>query len=95
MKNRFVLIIDGADKQQQDVISNYFKDHSFGYWHYIKDTWLLVDYDGTWTVSTIRAKARELLPDINLMIVLKVDDSSAWAGLGNKGNFDWLNDTWV
>ncbi len=92
MKKRFILVIDGATKEQQNIITIFFKDR-MGYWHWFSDAWLLTDSSNTWTVSSIRDKVQELIPGIN-MIVLAIESDTEWAGFGQANRFDWLNDTW-
>lgn len=92
MKRRFVLIIDNATKEQQNVVTNYFKE-MLGYWHWFSDAWLLTDANSQWSVASIRDKVQELIPGVD-MIVLRVESDNDWAGFGQKNKFEWLHSTW-
>ncbi|MCH9006242.1 MAG: hypothetical protein IH838_13265, partial [Proteobacteria bacterium] len=87
MKRRFVLAIDNATKEQQNVVTNYFMNQ-MGYWHWFSDAWLLTDSEGLWNVASIRDKVQELLPGVD-MIVLRVESDTDWAGFGQTDKFKW------
>jgi len=67
----------------------------------LNDTWLLVDYSGVYSVTSIRDKAREFFPQVYL-IVLEVSPSvTTWAGFGptdqtdaKKNMFAWVRKNW-
>lgn len=92
MKNRFVLMIDEATKEQQDIVTEFFRDKT-GYWHWFKDSWLITDVSGEWSVAKIRDKVQELVPGVSTL-VLKVDSGESWAAYGQISRFDWLHKTW-
>ena len=93
MKKRFILVIDNPTKEQQNAVTNFFKSRLLGYWHWFSDVWLLTDITNTWTVTSLRDKVQELIPEVE-MIVLTVGSDSTWAGFGKKTKFKWLHNTW-
>jgi len=94
MKQRFVVLADEISKEQQDVITAFFKEQPTGYWHWFKDSWLIIDISNVWSVAKIRDKIQELVPGVNVL-VLKVESGTDWAGFGRKDKFEWLHETWV
>ncbi len=92
MKKRFILVIDNPTKEQQNAVTNFFKNQ-LGYWHWFSDVWLLTDTTNTWTVSSIRDTVKELIPEARLL-VFAIGSGTAWAGSGKTEMFKWLHNTW-
>lgn len=94
MKRRFVICVDNPTIEQQDKLTNHFDDHpNFGYWHWFRDTWLVVDPTNTYTALTMRDLIKKTIPGAYTMVFL-VDDGTDWAGFGSKKMYDWMNETW-
>ena len=94
MSSRFVLVVDSASQDEQDKISIYLQtEKSVGYWHWFRDLWLITDPTGKWSVSSIRDKVREILPNKHT-IVFQVESGTNWAGFGINERFKWLLDYW-
>lgn len=92
MKKRFILVIDNPTKEQQNAVTNFFKNQ-LGYWHWFSDVWLLTDTTNTWTVSSIRDTVKGLIPEARLL-VFAIGSGTAWAGSGKTEMFKWLHNTW-
>ena len=92
MKKRFILVIDNPTKEQQNAVTNFFKNQ-LAYWHWFSDVWLLTDTTNTWTVTSIRDKVHELIPGTRLL-VLPIESGTVWAGVGKTEVFKWLHNTW-
>lgn len=92
MKKRFILVIDNPTKEQQNAVTNFFKNQ-LGYWHWFSDVWLLTDTTNTWAVSSIRDTVKELIPEARLL-VFAIGSGTAWAGSGKTEMFKWLHNTW-
>ena len=98
MKNRFILIIDSPSKEQQDSVTQFFREQynqgqDCSYWHWFSDLWLLVDNTNTWTVDKLRDKIKELIPGAHLLVFL-VEKGNLWSGFGPKKMGNWLYSTW-
>lgn len=93
MKNRFVLLIDNATKEQQNTITNLFKSKGLGYWHWYSDAWLLTDASLKWDQGSIRDLVQEYLPGVDTLVI-KVESAYQWAGFGKKEKFAWLHESW-
>ena len=92
MKKRFILVIDNPTEEQQNAVTNFFKN-PLGYWHWFSDVWLLTDPTNTWTVTSIRDKVKELIPEARVL-VLPIESGTVWAGFGKGEMFKWLHNTW-
>lgn len=94
MKNRYVILADEISKEQQNIVTNYFKEQpSIGYWHWFKDCWLLTDVSDLWNVSKLRDKVRELVQGVDILVI-RVESGNEWAAFGKKETFKWLHETW-
>lgn len=93
MKKRFILVIDNPTKEQQNAVTNFFKNRRLGYWHWLSDVWLLTDSRNTWTATSIRDKVKELVPGTRLL-VFSIGSGTTWAGSGKTEMFKWLHNTW-
>ncbi|MES1934325.1 hypothetical protein T35B1_17051 [Salinisphaera shabanensis T35B1] len=93
MKNRFILVVDDATKEQRDEITRFFKEQQTGYWHWFKDTWLITDISQRWNSVSLRDAIQRLVPGVNTLI-LKVESGTDWAAFGRKEQFEWLHKTW-
>lgn len=92
MMKRFILVVDNPTKEQQNAVTQFFKNR-LGYWHWFSDVWLLTDTTNTWTVTSIRDKVRELIPGARLL-VFPIASGTVWAGSGKTEMFKWLHNTW-
>lgn len=96
MKRRFLICIDNATKEQQNIVTEYFKNHdNTAYWHWFSDLWLFIVYDNKdWTTQFIRDALSTLLPEAHKM-VFQLDDGKKWSGFGNPEMFKWVSNTWA
>ncbi len=92
MKKRFILVIDNPTKEQQNAVTQFFKNQ-LGYWHWFSDVWLLTDSSNTWTAVSLRDKVKELVPGARLLVFM-VESNHTWAAFGKEGMFNWLDKTW-
>lgn len=98
MKKRFIICINKSSETQEQKIIDYFKSIGVGYWHWLTNTWLVVDSTGKFNASDFRKKAREVFNDeFNLVIELN-QYGDTWAGFGpnskEQNMFQWINDYW-
>lgn len=94
MKRRFVVCIDNTTKEQQDIVTAWFKKSGVGYWHWLKDMWLVTDPLMKWNANKLRDELNSLLPS-SYKMVIQIDGENTWSGYGNTNMFKWLKDTWI
>jgi hypothetical protein len=99
MKKRFVLALDESTKEQNKAFLNEIKSKQLSWWHWLTNTWLLVDNTGTIKASDLRDIAQKHFPNIDKIVLeLRSDGSTTWSGFGEKGPnknmFTWLHKNW-
>ena len=97
MKRRFVVIIAGETDADTSAIVEYAKANRYGWWHFIRNNWLLISYNILHSAAQIRDDLRKLTGEKNL-VVLEVTGSTTWAAFGPsvEGNniSQWIQETW-
>ncbi len=98
MRKRYVININKSTSSQDKAFVEYLKSSSFGWWHYLSNTWLVVDPIGNSTVSEIRDRVRDIFSnEYNLVIQLN-ENEGTWAGFGpsvdSKNMFNWIKNNW-
>ncbi|HTL73205.1 MAG TPA: hypothetical protein VL863_07865 [bacterium] len=93
MKQRFVIVTANSTPIQENLITQFFKNGNFSYWHWFPELWLVIDNTATWNPGNLRDKINELTPDLH-NIVFRVDDKTAWAIRGMQSTFPWLHNDW-
>jgi hypothetical protein len=94
MKRRFVICVNEANKEQQDIITQFFRESSkLGFWHWFSDVWLVTDQNNDWTATKLRDKMNSLIPGAH-KLVIQIDGQNTWATFGKKKSFRWLQKTW-
>jgi hypothetical protein len=89
---KFVVIVPNAAPAGQNILTNYFQNNRFGYWHYGTDTWLIARGDENLNAGVVRDEIKRLLPSISVL-VLEVDPV-LWAFTGLSKWGEWLRETW-
>ncbi len=46
MKRRFILLVDRASNEEQRVVSDLLTSLDVAWWHFLQDSWLIVDLKG-------------------------------------------------
>lgn len=95
MKRRFVILIDSdATKEERDAVTEHLKNsESYGFWHHFPFSWLVTTEDETITESGLRGEVRDRLGATSV-IVIRVDDGTAWWAYGPPTVMNWLHETW-
>jgi hypothetical protein len=94
MKRRFVVFVDRATPEQQNVITQFFHNtKDVGFWHWFTDAWLVTDSTMKWTAPQLRNALKEIVPRLQLL-VLQIDKVSSFAAFGDDQMFPWLRDVW-
>lgn len=93
-----MVLIEGASKEQDDAFLDWIKEHQLGWWHWMRDGWLLIDPKERFSVSDIRDQIKTTHGTLTSMVIEIKGSEDTWAGFGpNKGEknmFDWLKRTW-
>lgn len=96
MKRRFIVSITGEiSKEKANDFTNYIKENKLAWWHWLSNTWLIIDSHDKIDIKMIRDKAKEIFASYNLVIEVK---DGGWAGFGPKGEdkdmFAWIKKYW-
>jgi len=97
MSKRFVVLLDNCTLADQNALEVYFK--KFGWWHWLPNSWLLIDATETLTASKVRDDLQELVPGKNMLILEFTATGYTWSGYGpkeegGKNMFTWLDQYW-
>lgn len=90
----FGLAVNQANQAQRNAITTYFKNLSWGYWHWFPDFWVLHTRVDEETAEAIRNAVQSLAPGLHC-IVLPLDTNSAWAGFGSTQWKEWFDRHWT
>jgi hypothetical protein len=100
MNRRFILVTNRTTAEQDQAFKDQLnaKYPGNGWWHWLGETWLIVDPFGRLDAAIICELARESFPGIyNLVIEIPPGDGT-WAGFGlttpPTNMFEWLHTTW-
>lgn len=98
MKKRYIVCINSSTKEQDQKFLTYLRDNGFGWWHHLKNTWLIVDLDGTSKINDIRDVTRESYDKEYTMVFQLNEGEGTWSGYGpssdNKNMFKWIRENW-
>lgn len=97
MRNRYIVNITGEiSKEKSQAFLQYIKDNNLYWWHWLSNTWLIVDTQSKIDLTSLRDKTKEIFKADNLII--RVDQGN-WAGFGpngeNRNMFTWLKENWI
>jgi hypothetical protein len=100
MKKLFVVTTDPTLIEQDKLFQEWIES-TFNWWHWIQQTWLLIDDDGTHSAASIRDQCKQFFPGITTMIIEITSQGTTWAGFGPTGKTDpdkdmfaWLKEYW-
>jgi hypothetical protein len=99
MKKLFV-VTSNATTEAQDAAFHEWYSTRFNWWHWLGQTWLLIDENGTYSAGDIRDEFRKCAPDTYVLIV-QGSGAKDWAGYGpnsdtdaNNNMFAWIHEYW-
>ena len=97
MRNRYVINITGEiSKDKNQAFLQYIRDNNLAWWHWLSNTWLIVDTQSKTDLITLRDKTKEVFEADNLIIQV---DKGNWAGFGpnneDRNMFIWLKENWI
>jgi|SRR6185312_6102013 len=94
---KFVILTQEDNKNITDTLTNYFKTNNLAYWHWLPNSYLMIDPKGNKTASTIRNDLRSVLPSLTY-VVLEATGNIDWAGRGQTETrpnmFEWIISSW-
>ncbi len=97
-KKRYIVCVNNPKDQQDQAFLTYIKNSGFSWWHYLSNTWLIIDSSGNSTVADIRTKVMEYYPQETNMVFQLNEGEGTWSGFGPKSDkanmFTWINDYW-
>jgi hypothetical protein len=95
---RFMVATDDLTSEQSLKFIDFLKESETGWWHYLKNFWLLDTDDEDLTADLIRDKlVDEIAPKTNCLVI-EVTGDTYWAGFGPSGDkrnmFKWFEGHW-
>lgn len=98
MKKRFIIALDSSTDEQDKKHVAFIKENGLGWWHWITNTWMIVDNSGKFDAKKLRAELRKIYPGVNMMVFELSEEGDTWAGFGpntEKNNmFSWIKRNW-
>lgn len=98
MKKRFIVSLNNSTKAQDQLFVEYIMNNNLGWWHWLKNTWLLVDNSGRLSASELRDIVKDIFKNEHTLVIEIGNNSDTWAGYGptseDKNMFEWLKDQW-
>ncbi|MFS3509318.1 hypothetical protein [Citrobacter braakii] len=98
MKKRYIISLNPATPEQDKKFVAFIKEHGLGWWHWLENTWLLVDRNGRFSAAELRAELKNIYPKIHMLVIELSDEGDNWAGFGPKSEdqdmFSWIKRNW-
>lgn len=97
MKKRFVVLVNDQNQEQEKSFIAYLNRNNCGWWHWLENSWLIVDLSGILTPDIIRDEVNKISPN-SYSLVVEVPMNKNWSGFGpnseNSNMFKWLHESW-
>ena len=98
MKKRFMVGLDSSTLAQDQAFIKLLSG-PYGWWHWLKNFWLIYDPNGVLTASEVRRMADEVYPSVTKFVIeLRPDGSDTWSGTGpgtgERNMFKWIRENW-
>ena len=97
MKNKFIVSVDQFSDENVRIFAEFLKCYGCGWWHWIQNIWLVIDYTEKLTAEIIANKLNEIEKNTN-NLVFKIDNIQKWHGYGPKIEdstyFKWIRENW-
>ena len=101
MKKRYIVLLNSSVEEKDKEFLSFIKEHKLFWWHWLINSWLLIDSDGNLSTAQIRDKIKSIYgkdeDGYNLVIELK--QQGEWAGFGpiskNRNMFTWIHKNWI
>jgi hypothetical protein len=99
-RKRFIVLVEETSNANVSEFIGYLKEEKIGWWHHIKNSFLLTDTHGK-TAADIRDKAKDIFGGNGTKcIVIELEgDSDTWSGFGPKRTekvdmWKWILSSW-
>jgi len=101
MRKLFIVTSNPTAIEQDKLFQAWLETH-FLWWHWMNQTWLLVDGLGEHSAAEIRDKATQCFPATTCLVIeISQSSSFTWAGFGPKSETDasrnmfrWIEENW-
>lgn len=93
MSSRFVVLTGNTTPYEDLAISGFVKNR-FGWWHWLPNSWLIVDPHGKLTAQSLRSDLHEIAPNAQVIVLEFTPTGDTWAGQAPPNWFDWFRETW-
>ena len=98
MKKKFIVCINDSNREQDKKFIEFLRAHGLGWWHYLKNTWLIVDSSGEKSVNEIRDIAKDSFDKAYNLVFQLNEDEGTWSGFGpssdKRNMFKWIKENW-
>jgi hypothetical protein len=98
MKKRFVVCVNSATNEQNKQFKEFIRENGLGWWHWLRNVWLLSDSKGKFSAAEIRDQLGRNYPGVYSLVLELRGDDDTWSGFGpkkeGKNMFKWIRDNW-
>lgn len=98
MKKRFVVSINDSEDEQERKFIDFLRENGLSWWHWLANTWLVVDAKGKFSASDFRDTVKEVFKNEHVLVIEMREDGDTWSGFGpnteNRNMFRWLKTNW-
>jgi len=98
MKKRYIVCINKSTEEQKESFLEYIKEKNYSWWHYLDNTWLIVDKSGKSEARDIRDVLKEVFSKEYNMVFELAAGQGTWSGFGpnseDRNMFDWIHRNW-
>lgn len=98
MKKRFIVLLDSETREQNKKFKSYIKEDKYNWWHWLNNSWLVIDESGELTAAKLRTDLADFFPGVHKLVIELKDKNDTWAGYGpsteDENMFKWLKKNW-
>jgi hypothetical protein len=97
MKKLFI-VTSNPTEDEQDKLFQEWLEPRFVWWHWLNQTWLLVDEDGIYQAKDIRDNLLLCSPRTRMLVLeFREDGTNTWSGYGPRSETDTQNNmfSWI
>lgn len=99
MKRRYMIMVDGLDKDAEKKIIEFLRDNDVAWWHRIPNVWLVTDSNEQLSATIIRDFIKSLPKRSGgACLVMQISQHDTWAGYRRQNEndtFEWLKKNWT
>ena len=98
MMKRFIVLLNDSSEDKNKQFLSFIKDHKLAWWHWLINSWLLIDYSANISAAEIRDNVKSTYGEEVHSLVMELKEPGEWAGRGpmseDKNMFKWIEDYW-